>query len=300
MAKKNNNLNPQTLIPALSDYECALDLQMYAVNASALWDNTFSLLSEEVEALGGKITPCEEEGELFLILSGLGKDQPGYKSAKYTCGLLEDLDRRIRKMFKDAKRDIVAVTGTVPKDMLAARGVYRRTRDAYAVGSYQVQGKKTEKNPSGLKTIKTDRSLATVYAEWLSAIGADTVTEKQAAKLAARLMEVANLGRVDKRAGSHAFKEMGIRGVAQDCVNGLLNYFYQGSFGYQLDDKGNPVKDENGQFIQTTYGGAWTLKKSTKGEAFCILTQNANGEEVEEECGGALRPANYQIVRKDA
>lgn len=300
MAKKNNNLNPNQFIPSCASYEEGLDLAAYAAAVNAEWDDTFSILLEEVQELGGNITPVSDDGEFFLVLSGLDKKSPEFKAAQYTCGLLEDLHNSIARMYKDAKRSIATMTGTVPSDMLAARGVYRRSRDLYAGGSYQVECKKTEKNPEGLKTVTAKRGLATVYAEWLSAISADKVTEKQAAKLAARLMEVTNFGRVNKVAGSHKFKELGARGVAQDAVNGLLGYLYNGAYGYQLDDKGNPVKDANGQFIQTVYGGKWELKKSFDQTRFCVLTKNAKGEEVNEECGGTLIPEGYEIVRKQA
>lgn len=294
MAKKSNNINPATVdtLRVLGDYETGLDLFGFVQAQSQQWDVAYNLFVGEVEALGGKVSVSVEEGD--LIVSVIGNFE-GKDIARKVAERLEKASTSISLDKKAAKKLCADALACVPSDLMNCLHWYQQSREWDTTGTFtEVRKKKGELVDV---EVTTTRSLCDCYAEFFTNLGMDRVTPETAKKFAMRIVEHAQTGKVDGKAGSHKFRPVQKKMAQTDAVNCVLNYFLNNGWRVDRDNEGNIVRDEQGHTRSVKCGGGYVVEKNTMDTPFATMTfVNAKGEEETVELA-TRRPANYVLKR---
>lgn len=294
MAKKSNNINPATVdtLRVLGDYETGLDLLGFVQAQSQQWDIAYNLFVGEVEALGGKVDLSEEDGS--LIVSVVGKFE-GKDIARKVAERLEKSAVSISLDKKSAKKLCADALACVPSDLMDCLHWYQQSREWDTTGTFtEVHKVKGEYKDV---PVTTTRSLCDCYVEFFTNLGMDRVTPVTAKKFAMRIVERAQTGKVDSKAGSHKFRHVQKKVAQTDAVNCVLNYFLDNGWRLDRDAEGNLVRDEQGNTRSVKCGGGYVVEKNTMDTPFATMTfVNKEGKEETVELA-VRRPANYELKR---
>lgn len=294
MSKKSNNLNPATVdtLRVLGDYETGLDLFGFVQTQSQYWDVTLNLLTAEVEALGGKVALNVEDGDLNISILGTfeGKDV-----ARKVAERLEKADASIGLDRKSAKKLCADALACVPKDIMDCLHWYQQSREWNTTGTFTEVRK--VKGESKDVPVTTKRSLQDCYAEFFTNLGMDRVTPETAKKFGMRIVERAQTGKVDGKAGSHKFKAVQRKMAQRDAVNCVLNYFLENGWRLERTESGDLFRDEQGNTKSVKCGGGYVLEKNTMDTPFMVLHTTDEEGNAQDVSLAVRRPANYELKR---